>query len=820
MTDACHHNTRRAWRISSSLHVVWLLAAATSAAQTCPDSGIPGTERPHSSASIDYTTVPVEFSFDGGSSILNGASDLVGAQARQGDRSITADSLHYDFDTKKIKADGNVSYEDTQIRVSGHDANMDMTSGVDFDQASFALKTRAGRGSAKTIQLTQEGNLHLDDVSYTTCPPGKPDWELKVSDLDINQQSRTGTGRNVRLNFKDIPVFYMPWISFPIGNERKTGFLFPNFRSSSRGGYSLLVPWYWNIAPNYDATFTPIIDSYRGTELNSEFRYLSELSKGAVAADYLPHDPTQNSSRHYLQLNHVTDINTQLRITLKGTDASDKHWFEDFGQNRDETSQIFLQRSFVDISGYTQNWSATLLVQNLQRLDDNPCSEISQADYCPDPTTLTPNIAFSLLRSPYLRPYTVMPRLSVIGKEKNLPFGLNFDLAGEATYFSRSDVVGVAISGANKNDPPTWTVGPAANVNGTRVHVAPNISLPLSTPGMYVLPSWRWNYTAYWLTPNSLYLDEFNSVPSRSFDRKPVLSAPTTSIDMAMTFEKTSRDDQRLYTLQPRLLYFNTPYRNQADIPVFDTGLPDFNLVELFRTERFVGPDRLGDSDQLSAGITARMINARSGRQILLGTLGQAFYFKSPCVTSLTSDSCDPNAAHSSPLIAQIILSAFKNWNARIGMQWDPIRSRSERSEINFQYRPDSNRVVNLSYRYSRATNSVANAGATGNTASDRIDQLESSFAWPVSINWSAYGRAVYSRLDNALHDYLGGIEYRSCCWNLRLVVGRSIATREGSYDNRVSLQFEFKGLGSAGTADTFLQSAIPGFSARQPRTN
>ncbi|MES1196217.1 MAG: LPS assembly protein LptD, partial [Steroidobacter sp.] len=331
----------------------------------------------------------------------------------------------------------------------------------------------------------------------------------------------------------------------------------------------------------------------------------------------------------------------------------------------------------------------------------------------------------------------------------------------------------------------------------------------------------RWNYTAYWLAPNSLYLDGFSNAPnSRPLDRKPVISAPTTSLDMAMIFEKSSWDDQRLYTLQPRLLYLNTLYRKQTDIPVFDTGLPDFNLVQLFRTERFVGPDRLGDSDQLSAGITARMINSHSGRQILLGTLGQAFYFKSPCVTSLTSDSCDPNAPHSSPLIGQVTLSAFKNWNATMGIQWDPIRSRSERSELNFQYRPDSNRVVNLSYRYSRATSSQLNSSSSGNTTTDRIDQLETSFAWPVGINWSTYGRVVYSRLDNALHDYLGGIEYRSCCWNLRLVVGRSIATRDGSYDNRVSLQFEFKGLGSAGTADTFLQSAIPGFSARQPRGN
>lgn len=810
MTDACNHKVRRAWHSSNSLLVAWLLAASTSMAmaQTCPDYGATGTEHPLNFAPVDYTSLPIQFSFDEGSSILNGPSDLTGAQATQGDRSIAADSLHYDIGTKKLKADGNVRYEDTQIRVSGHDANMDMSSGVEFDQASFAFKTRAGRGSAGVIQLTQDGNLHLGDVSYTTCPPQNQDWELKVSDLDIDQKTRTGTGHNVRLKFKNVPVFYTPWISFPVGNERKSGFLFPNLRSSSRGGYSLLVPWYWNIAPNYDATFTPIIDSYRGAELDSEFRYLSELSKGSFAADYLPHDPTQRASRHYLQLKHVTDINTHLRVTLKGTDASDHQWFEDFGQNRDETSQIFLTRSFANIGAYATNWYATLTVQNLQRLDDDPCNQSSPADDCT-------NSLASGLRSPYLRPYTLMPSLNVFGDERDLPFGINFKLAGEATYFSRSELIRTVDLNSK-----LWSVTPAANVDGARLHLEPEFSLPLNIPGMYVLPSWRWNYTAYRLTPNSLYDDEFTNTNSRALDRKPVLSAPTTSLDMAMTFEKSSHNEQRLYTLQPRLLYVNTPYRKQADIPVFDTGLPDFSLLQLFRNERFVGPDRLGDTDQLSAGITARMIDAHSGRQILLGTLGQAFYFKSSCVTSLTSDACDPNAPHSSPLIGQVTLSAFKNWNATMGIQWDPIRSRSERSEINFQYRPASNRVVNLSYRFSRSTSSVVNTGASGNSSGDRIDQVESSFAWPVGVNWSTYGRAVYSRLDNALHDYLGGIEYRSCCWNLRLVVGRSIATRAGSYDNRVSLQFEFKGLGSAGTADTFLQSAIPGFSPRQPQVN
>lgn len=744
-------------------------------AQTCPDYGSSthlAKAPSHATIATDYTTVPIQFSFDDGSSVLNGESQMLGAQAAQGDRTISADVLHYDAATKKIKAAGNVAFEDVQLRISGKDADMDAIGGVTFTDANFMLKTRAGRGSASRIQLTPQGNLALAEVSYTTCPPSKPDWLLKLSALDINQTTRTGTGRNVRLEFKGVPVFYMPWISFPVGDERKSGFLFPNVRTSSLGGYSLLVPWYWNLAPNYDATLTPIIDSLRGAELDSELRYLTAKSKGTLLADYLPYDPTQHAWRGLAQLKHLTDFNSSLRLQLDAGSVTDNKWFEDFGQNRDETSRVYLARSLL-LSAFSSNWRGSVAVQNLQTLDDS----IS-------------------LNS---RPYTALPQLAVVGHETRLPLGFDFDFAGELSYFTRSD------SNTNATDSVS---------TGARLFAAPTISLPLRTAGMYVIPSTGWRYTAYQLQHTDI-----------GQDRSPSLSAPVSSVDIGMNFERLATGDQHIYTLQPRVLYVYTPLRNQAALPLFDTGLPDFNLVQLFRVDRFVGPDRLGDANQVSTGITARMLDAHSGRQYLSGTLGQAFYLKTPCITSVTSVdtatcAANPNAAHSSPMIAQVALSAYKNWNASMGLQWDPQQEHNERSEINFQYKPAHDRVLNLSYRFTR--NTSVNSQCTGNIPTNPatpqrycVDQVESSFAWPVGAYWSTYGRVIYSRLDNALHDYLGGVEYRSCCWNVRLVFGRSITTREGTYDTRLNLQFELKGLGSVGTADASLQGAIPGYSAR-----
>ena len=785
-------------RKRTALHAACLpliLICAPALAQTCPDSGSTGTERPAPvTTHVDFSKLPVQFNFAEGSSVLNGESHLVGAQVSQGERSLSADALHYDFATKIIKADGNVTYEDAQLRVSGSDADMDSQAGVQFNQARFAMKNRAGRGSADHIQLTSSGNLHLDDVRYTTCPANKPDWELKLSDLDINQTSRTGTGRNVRLEFKDIPIFYTPWISFPVGDERKSGFLFPNFRSSSRGGYSLLIPWYWNIAPNYDATFTPIIDSARGVELNTEFRYLSELSKGTILADYLPHDPVQlntgsNGSsdgnivrtwRGLFQVKHQTDFKPNLRLQLDASTVSDNHWFEDFGQSRDETSQVYLPQ-VLNVSAYSDDWVGNFTVQNLQILDDKTVNS--------DPDT---------------RPYTIAPQISVSGHERQLPFGFDFDFDGELSYFTRDNRLA---SNAAGYDP---------NITGARLYAAPTLSLPLRAAGMYVIPRTSWRYTAYHLNPNQAYQAQH---PESTLDRSPTLSAPVSNLDMGMTFERLSVGDQRLYTLQPRVLYSYIPYRTQATLPVFDTGLPDFNLVQLFRVDRFIGNDRVGDANQISTGVTTRMLDGHSGRQFLSGTLGQAFYLRSPCVTTVSSDVCDSRTStHSSQMVGQVALSAYRNWTASLGIQWDPTRARTERSEVNFQYLPGHDRVVNLSYRYARGNPAINSAAAVNSVlaGNNQVDQWETSFAWPIGMSWSTYGRVVYSNLDKELHDYLGGLEYRSCCWNLRLVYGRSITTRQGTYDTRASLQFEFKGLGSAGTADAFLQSVIPGYSARR----
>lgn len=742
------------------LCLVWLPITLQAQVMTCPDNG--SSRRPQITRKpgqlADIAKLPINLQANSWDATVNGEINLSGdVQAQQGERNLSADALHYNLTTKDITADGAVQYQDSTLQLSGNDASMSADGGAQVKQANFMLKANAGRGSAQSVQLHPDGNIGLDDVRYTTCPPGSNDWQLKLSDLDINQQTHVGTGRNVRLDFRGVPIFYTPWISFPVGNERKSGLLFPSFGGSSRGGNALSVPWYWNIAPNYDDTITPAYDTSRGFKLDNEFRYLSDSSKGSLVTGYLPHDNRTNDWRGLVQLLYRKDFTDAVRMNINASEVRDNEWFEDFGATREVTSIVFLTRQLslsAQHSSRRGNWYGELNVQNLQVID----------------TTL------ALID----RPYTELPQFTLTGQEQ-LPGGALFNFDGELTYFTRGDVD--RITGQK-------------SVTGARLYAFPELSLPLRARGFYLIPSAAWHYTGYQLK------DTVGNT-----DRSPSLSVPVYSVDAGLVLERMGGSkQQRLYTLEPRVLYSYVPYRNQADIPVFDTGVPDFDLVQLFRTNRFIGPDRIGDANQVSVGVTTRMLDSRDGRQFLSGTLGQAFYMSTPCVVSLTQTTCTNTGSNrSSDVIGQVSLSAYHNVTVSAGVQWAANLTRSERSDITVQYRPGPDRTINVGYHYDRADEINPTA----------VAQWESSVAWPITSSWSGYGKLVYSRLDRKFLDHFAGLEYRSCCWNVRAVVGRTITTRTGAYDTQYKLQLELKGLSSVGTADAFLQSSIPGYSAR-----
>lgn len=751
--------------------------AAGNEAPKCPapNREASGSAGPRREAKAAALPEDIEFEADGVEGTREGELKLTGkVEIRQGERRIHTRDATYNPQDESFKVDEGVEYNDGQIMVRGEGAHIDRQGGAVFEGAQFELADRNARGSADRIRATTEGMLSLDRVRYTTCPLGNEDWMLTASDIDISQSAGIGIGRGVRLDFKGVPLLYTPFISFPVGNERKSGFLFPTIGTSSRSGSSLSVPWYWNIAPNYDATLSPTYFSKRGLKLDTEFRYLNSAGQGQLDVQYLPDDREFGAERSLVRFVDQSDFTRRLRLNIDAANASDDEWFEDFGMGPEGTSVTYLNRS-ASLTYLDDRWLAILHAQNFQTID------FATQNRMPIP--------------PAQRPYTMLPQMAVRANFPDQPFGLTYGMDFELVNFDHN-VDGLA--------------------TGWRTDFAPEVRMPLRGAGVYIEPSASWRYTRYKLSEDSVAPGNGEDTFTRS--------APILGIDGGMVFERLfGSRKQRLNTIEPRFMYLYVPYRNQDDLPVFDTQLADLNLVQLFRTNRYVGGDRLGDANQLAIGVTSRWLDADTGEQYIAATVGQAYYFDRPRVLLPGEVLDDPET---SDIVAELDLRAYGNWNIRGGIQWDPGETRSERGQLQLQYRPAYDRVVNLGYRFRR----------------DRLEQVDGSVAWPVSKQWSVYARMVYSlegdaiddaapidptlpptdniarRDEKGVIDQFAGLEYRSCCWRFRVVARRYVSDRSGDLDTSVLFQLELNGLSNVGVgANAFLERSIRGYSVDPP---
>ena len=655
---------------------------------------------------------------------------------RMGQRLITADEAEVNATERSVSMRGKVEYLDPTLHVRGEGGSFAGEATAEFRGAEFELLDRSVRGAAGDVRMRQQGLLELNDVSYTACPPGNEDWLLSADEISLNQRTQIGTGRGVRLDFKGVPVLYTPWISFPVGDQRKTGVLFPTIGNSGSSGTMLAVPYYWNLAPNRDVTLMTRYYSSRGLRLDPEFRYLTESSRGILYGEYL-HDDTQvDDSRSFVELRHATRFKPRTRLHIDAANVSDSNYFEDFGAGFEGTSVTFLNRS-AELRHDTRHWSLIGRAQDYQVIDD-----------------VLPELD---------EPYTIAPQIGAYGSWHDLPGGFSVGLRAEAGNFLR--------------DP-----GP----EGLRVDIEPALGWRIDGRGSFLAADAALRHTSYTLDDVAAGLDD---EPSRT--------APILSLDTGLIFEReVGSRRQRLHTLEPRLLYLYVPFREQDDLPVFDTALPDLNLVQLFRTNRYVGTDRLSDANQLAVGLTTRLLDAVGGRQYVSATIGQSYYFEDPRVR-LPDEPV--SARDASDVVGELEMSAFQDWSARLGIRWDPENTQTVKSEVGLQYRPASNRVVNAGYRLQR----------------DSIEQLDMSVAWPIGDSWRGFGRWVYSMRDNQTLDQFVGLEYNSCCWALRLVTRRFVSSRTGDTDTSFGLQLELRGLSSVGVDnEAFLRSTIRGYSA------
>jgi LPS-assembly protein len=456
----------------------------------------------------------------------------------------------------------------------------------------------------------------------------------------------------MKLRFKNVPILYLPYISFPIGDARKSGVLTPEIGSSGRSGNEIRVPYYWNIAPNYDATITPRLLTSRGLQLAADFRYLTERNEGSVTADYLSNDSIVDDSRHQLRFNHRTLWNKSWRNRINFREVSDSQYFEDLGGSLSVSSITHLNRN-ASVDYYSEHLSFFAQAQDYQTIDD----AITPAD----------------------EPYRRLPQI-LVNAHWPVSF-LKLGLDSELVNFDRD-----------------------VGVTGWRFNATPSVEIPISRPGWFFTPAIALDYTRY---------DLADTLPGADTDA--ARTVPITSVDTGLVLERMMSGANRIQTIEPRLLYVNIPYRDQDGLPVFDTIAPDINLVQLYRKNRFLGGDRIGDTEQVSLGVTTRVLDLDSGRELMTATIGQTRYFSD---RDVALPGMPVSTFETSDYIAQVRFGLLRNINFDIGHQWGTGENGTTKSEARLQSR------VSLPSRFTRTRRFFV----------VMADGVEVEFCWPLQL--------------------------------------------------------------------------------------
>lgn len=634
--------------------------------------------------------------------------------------------------------------------------------------AQTAVATEA-RGTADRLNFEGENQFRLINGTYTTCVPGNDDWYAKSSNLQLDYDREVATGDDGTVFFKDVPIFYTPWLSFSLNNARKSGFLVPSFGTSTTSGAEFALPYYWNIAPNMDATITPRVMTKRGLQVSNEFRYLNTalggLYQGKARATLLPGDQLRDGDNRYaLSLEHQQATASGFSGTINYNKVSDNNYFTDLSTGVSSTSTTQLLQQGVLSYGGGGWWNATANFQQYQ--------------------TLQPDSA-----NPVREPYRLLPQFTVNARKPDL-YMTDSSFMGQYTNFTREDQV---IGGTK-----------LAGDSGQRTVLYPQVALPFVTPGWYVTPKVGVNVRHYSLSGQAAGVpDTINS------------TLPIFSIDSGMTFERPSNWFGRDYTqtLEPRLYYLNIPYKNQDLIPLFDSGLADFNFAQIFSENQFSSWDRINNANQLTSAVTSRLIEPNTGNEVMRAMFGQRFYFTRNRVglTASTTTTADDGKWDRSDILAAFSGQVLPKVYADAAWQYNVVDRQVKRYSMGARYQPEPGKVLNASYRYNR-------------DATAPIDQVDISGQWPLSGQWHAVGRLNYSFKDDATNlsstkqggrviESIAGLEYNGGCWVARGVVQRTALT-QASKSTAFFIQLELNDFARVGSNPLdLLKRNIQGYS-------
>ncbi|MBU0622194.1 MAG: LPS-assembly protein LptD [Gammaproteobacteria bacterium] len=562
-------------------------------------------------------------------------------ELRQGGQVIAADYMLYEQESKDVLARGSVRMEQSGGTVTGPVLKMNLDSSLgSMEHPRFKFNENNSRGAAEMLHFEGKMNYIFDDATYTTCPAGSDDWLLRVSRLDIDRNSQVGVAHHARVEFKGVPILYTPWMDFGLNDNRRSGFLGPVFGSTNSGGTEIYLPYYWNIADNYDATIAPRAIAKRGMQLNNEFRYMGTSYSGEVHYDALPYDRLNNQQRNRIALAHSHSLGHGVGASLDINRVSDDDYFRDLSSSVSGTSQTNLLREGV-LAYNAEWWNASVRVQRYQTLQD----------------PLAP------LAVPYRRQPQFMVNAQQTAADANIMF------TGEYVDFRHE-----------------------SSVNAQRMVIYPSVSYPLlSDPGYYLTPKLGMHHTQYRMGDNNTA-----ALPDAS------RTLPVFSMDSGMVFERNDSfmGSEYIQTMEPRLFYVYVPYRDQSMLPNFDSAQATFNFGQIFTENRFFGSDRVGDADMATLALTSRIISGQDGTERLRVMLGERFSFKEPRVNLATPTG---NTSRSDVLLG-IGGKLSRVWTLDSLFQYNPNQGHSEAYNVMAHYSPEAGKLVNLGYRFTRNT--------------------------------------------------------------------------------------------------------------------
>lgn len=668
----------------------------------------------------------------------------------QSGQELTADRATYEQSTGAVTAEGDVKLRDSDMILNSQSGQWSTTNEEGtLVNAQYRLRESHARGNAGEIRRQGHIKTVLENATYTTCPVGDDAWMLQASKVYLDHEDAVGSARNVVVRVGDIPIFYTPYISFPLNDERKSGFLTPTFGSSDKTGFDLSTPYYWNISPNYDATITPRYMTDRGLMLNGEFRYLDNSGSGNVDAGFLSSDelktsnstdnPNYQQDRKHFSWQDTRQLASRWYSNLDYNYVSDNAYLEDFGSGLSLASTTHLNRE-LNVGYNADNWNFTGRLKGYQTLTDD------------------------------VKPYQQLPQLRFNGVLPDQAMGLSYGLTAEYVDFTHNKLTA-----------------------GQRFDLEPSVSLPWRNAAAFITPRLALRYTQYNLTENDTAVA--NKTPTRTL--------PVASLDSGLFFERETSlfDKGYTQTLEPRVFYLYIPERDQSDIPVFDSGLRTFNMGQMFAYDRFSGVDRVGDANQVTTALTSRLVEKQTGREVLRASVGQIHYFQDRKVSILNNTI---ETGSNSDMVAEVVASIAKEWTARGEIQWDPERSTNDLSSVSLRYRGDNGQILNVAHRYRR---DVVNS----NDRLEQVDvsaRIPFNQQWSAIGRWyhSLQDNRTLEALAGVEYD-------SCCWATRLVLRDYVNSANDLERNLAIFFQFELKGLGSFGQdSDSLLENSILGY--------